>query len=80
MANPFLELADDRMADAIARVSTRRGYDPADHALVAFGGAGPQHACAIAERLDASLLDGFDDVGQVLLRQRLAAGGRLTRR
>ncbi|MEM7228927.1 MAG: hydantoinase B/oxoprolinase family protein [Planctomycetota bacterium] len=47
----FLELADERMADAIRRVSVRRGYEPADHTLVAFGGAGPQHACSIAERL-----------------------------
>jgi 5-oxoprolinase (ATP-hydrolysing) len=46
-----LELADARMADAIRRISVRRGYDPADHALVAFGGAGPQHACAVASRL-----------------------------
>jgi 5-oxoprolinase (ATP-hydrolysing) len=47
----FLELADERMADAIRKVSLRRGYDPADHALVAFGGAGPMHACGVAERL-----------------------------
>ncbi len=47
----FVELADERMADAIRRISVRKGYDPADHALVAFGGAGPQHACAVAARL-----------------------------
>jgi 5-oxoprolinase (ATP-hydrolysing) len=47
----FLEVADERMADAMRRVSVRRGYDPADHALVAFGGAGGQHACAVASRL-----------------------------
>jgi len=61
----FLELADERMAAAIRRISIQRGYDPASHALVAFGGAGPQHACAVAQRLgvrtvivprDASLL------------------------
>jgi 5-oxoprolinase (ATP-hydrolysing) len=61
----FLEIANERMADAIRAVSERRGYDPGDHALVAFGGAGAQHACAIAGRLgmkvvivptDASLL------------------------
>lgn len=44
-------IADERMADAIRRISVREGYDPAEHALVAFGGAGPQHACAIAELL-----------------------------
>lgn len=47
----FVELADERMADAIRRISVRKGYDPADHVLVAFGGAGPQHACAVAARL-----------------------------
>jgi 5-oxoprolinase (ATP-hydrolysing) len=54
-AEPLLEgllaLADERMADAIRGISLRRGYDPADYALVAFGGAGPQHACGVAERL-----------------------------
>lgn len=47
----FLEIANERMAEAIREVSVRRGYDPADHALVAFGGAGAQHACAVAELL-----------------------------
>jgi 5-oxoprolinase (ATP-hydrolysing) len=44
----LLEIADERMAEAIRGISLRRGYDPADHALVAFGGAGAQHACAVA--------------------------------
>ncbi len=47
----FLDIANERMADAIRAVSLGRGYDPADYALVAFGGAGGQHACAIASRL-----------------------------
>ena len=47
----LLELANERMADAIRRVSVRKGYDPKDYALVAFGGAGPQHACGVAARL-----------------------------
>ncbi|MFQ5877435.1 MAG: hydantoinase B/oxoprolinase family protein [Acidobacteriota bacterium] len=47
----FLEIADERMADAIRRVSLRRGYDPSGYALVAFGGAGGQHACSVAARL-----------------------------
>ena len=47
----FLAIANERMADAIAEVSVRRGYDPADYALVAFGGAGGQHACAVAQKL-----------------------------
>ncbi len=61
----FLDIANERMADAIRRVSVRKGYDPQEYALVAFGGAGGQHACALAELLgiktivvpkDASLL------------------------
>ncbi len=47
----FLAVANERMADAIRRISIRRGYDPAEYALVAFGGAGAQHACAVASRL-----------------------------
>ena len=48
----LLEIANDKMADAIRRVSIRCGYAPTDYALMAFGGAGGQHACFIAERLD----------------------------
>lgn len=47
----LLQVAVERMADAIRRISLRRGYDPADHALVAFGGAGGQCACRVAELL-----------------------------
>jgi 5-oxoprolinase (ATP-hydrolysing) len=54
-AEPVLEgllaIANERMAEAIRGVSLRRGYDPAEYALVAFGGAGPQHACAVAALL-----------------------------
>ncbi len=44
-------LADERMADAVRRISVRQGYDPRDYTLVAFGGAGGQHACAVASHL-----------------------------
>ncbi len=47
----LLDLANQKMADAIHRVSVRAGYDPSAYTLVAFGGAGPQHAVAVAERL-----------------------------
>ena len=47
----YLEIANERMADAIREISLREGYDPAEYALVAFGGAGGQHACRVAERL-----------------------------
>jgi 5-oxoprolinase (ATP-hydrolysing) len=44
----LLDIANERMAEAIRSISLRQGYDPAGHALVAFGGAGAQHACAVA--------------------------------
>jgi len=47
----LLKIANERMADAIRTISIRRGYDPRSSVLVAFGGAGPQHACAVAELL-----------------------------
>jgi 5-oxoprolinase (ATP-hydrolysing) len=47
----FLRLADETMAEAVRGVTLRRGHDPAEHALVAFGGAGPQHACGVARAL-----------------------------
>ena len=51
MLESFIAIADEAMASAIRAVTVRRGVDPADHALVAFGGAGGLHACAVAERL-----------------------------
>jgi 5-oxoprolinase (ATP-hydrolysing) len=48
----LIDIADERMADAIRSISLRRGYDPAEYALVAFGGAGGLHACGVAARLD----------------------------
>lgn len=45
------EIAVETMAEAIRGVSVREGCDPAAYALLAFGGAGPQHACAVAGKL-----------------------------
>ena len=47
----LLRIADERMAEAIRHISVRKGMDPADYSLVAFGGAGGQHACRVAELL-----------------------------
>ena len=47
----FLAVADDATANAIRKVSTAEGYDPSEHALQTFGGAGGQHACGVARRL-----------------------------
>lgn len=51
LLHALLRLAVEHMTDAIRRISIGEGYDPAQHALLAFGGAGPQHACAVAESL-----------------------------
>lgn len=40
------------MARAIRVISVQRGYDPRDYALIAFGGAGPLHACRLVKELD----------------------------
>ncbi len=44
-------VVDANMARALRVVSVERGIDPRGLALVAFGGAGPLHACALAEEL-----------------------------
>lgn len=81
----FVELANERMAGAIRRISLQKGFDPSDYALVAFGGAGAQHACGVAERLgmdrilvpeDASLLSALG-LGSAAV-ERLAARQVLT--
>jgi 5-oxoprolinase (ATP-hydrolysing) len=50
----FLLLANEKMAEAIRKISINKGIDPAEHSLLAFGGAGGQHACAVAEILHIS--------------------------
>ena len=50
-ASGILEIADNNMAGAIRAVSIGRGHDPKEFALVAFGGAGPMHACSLASLL-----------------------------
>ncbi len=50
-ADGVLEVVDALMERAVRRVSVERGVDPTGLALVAFGGAGPLHACSLADRL-----------------------------
>jgi N-methylhydantoinase A/oxoprolinase/acetone carboxylase beta subunit len=52
--NGVVEVVDAAMQQAVRAVTVERGVDPADLALVAFGGAGPLHACAIAAGLGMS--------------------------
>ena len=51
LAEGFLQIAIANMVRAIRNISVARGYDPSDYVLVTFGGAGAQHACAIAKEL-----------------------------
>jgi N-methylhydantoinase A len=48
----ILALVDDAMAKALRIVTIERGLDPRDFTLIAFGGGGPLHACAVAEALE----------------------------
>ncbi|MGE3772870.1 MAG: hydantoinase/oxoprolinase family protein, partial [Gammaproteobacteria bacterium] len=50
-AKAILSVANANMADAVRVISIRRGYDPRDFALVAFGGAGALHGVALAKEL-----------------------------
>ncbi len=51
VAQGFLAIAVEKMASAIKKISVQRGYDITEYTLCCFGGAGGQHACAIAEAL-----------------------------
>ncbi|MBI2811653.1 MAG: hydantoinase B/oxoprolinase family protein [Candidatus Melainabacteria bacterium] len=51
VAQGFLTIAVAKMAGAIKQISIEKGHDITDYALVAFGGAGGQHACQIADAL-----------------------------
>ncbi|MBS0263311.1 MAG: hydantoinase B/oxoprolinase family protein, partial [Planctomycetes bacterium] len=51
LADGFVQIANANMVRAIRKISVARGYDPRDYALMTFGGAGGQHACAIAREL-----------------------------
>ncbi|MCC6874734.1 MAG: hydantoinase B/oxoprolinase family protein [Sandaracinaceae bacterium] len=51
VAQGCFRIAVEAMAAAIERVTVERGHDAREHALVVFGGAGGQYACAIARRL-----------------------------
>ncbi len=61
-------IANEKMAEAIKKVSVQQGHDPVTYTLLSFGGAGGQHACSLAEILgmkqilipyDAGLLSAY---------------------
>ncbi|SFQ40511.1 5-oxoprolinase (ATP-hydrolysing) [Roseivivax halotolerans] len=51
VAEGFLRIAVENMANAIKKISVQRGYDVTRYLLNAFGGAGGQHACLVADAL-----------------------------
>jgi 5-oxoprolinase (ATP-hydrolysing) len=54
LAEGFLQIAVQNMANAIKRISVARGYDVTQYTLQCFGGAGGQHACLVADALAMS--------------------------
>jgi 5-oxoprolinase (ATP-hydrolysing) len=51
VADGFIRIAVENMANAIKKISVQRGYDVTRYALDCFGGAGGQHACLVADAL-----------------------------
>ncbi|MEM8568913.1 MAG: hydantoinase/oxoprolinase family protein, partial [Bacteroidota bacterium] len=51
LINALTSIANEKMAEAIRKISLGKGHDPKEYSLVSFGGAGGQHAAGIAEIL-----------------------------
>jgi 5-oxoprolinase (ATP-hydrolysing) len=51
VAEGYLQIAVANMANAVKRISVEKGHDVTGYALTTFGGAGAQHACAVADQL-----------------------------
>ncbi len=79
VAEGFLRIAIENMANAIKKISVQRGHDVTRYTLNAFGGAGGQHACRVADALgiESILLHPYAGVlsawgiGQAVLRRLL---------
>ena len=56
VAEGFLKIAVENMANAIKKISVQRGYDVTKYTLCAFGGAAGQHACLVADSLGMTRL------------------------
>ncbi len=56
LAEAIVDLAVARMAAAVHEISVARGFDPRDFALLSYGGAGPLHACLIAQEIGIPLV------------------------
>ncbi|CAA3015581.1 5-oxoprolinase [Olea europaea subsp. europaea] len=51
IAKGFINVASETMCRPIRQLTKMKGHETKNHALACFGGAGPQHACAIARAL-----------------------------
>ncbi|MEM6464480.1 MAG: hydantoinase B/oxoprolinase family protein [Pseudomonadota bacterium] len=56
VAEGFVKIAVENMANAIKKISVQRGYDVTGYLLNCFGGAGGQHACLVADALGMSAI------------------------
>ena len=52
VAEGFLSIAIEGMSNAIKKISVEKGYDVSEYTLCCFGGAGAQHACLVADKLN----------------------------
>ncbi len=52
LLNSLIQIANEKMAEAIKKISVQEGHDPRDFTLLSFGGAGGQHACSLADILE----------------------------
>ena len=86
MAEGIVRVAVARMAQAVHEISIGRGYDPRDFVLLPYGGAGPLHACAIADELgigrivvppDPGAFSAYGGLCSALFRDRMATRLRL---
>jgi 5-oxoprolinase (ATP-hydrolysing) len=51
LVHAYLQIANEKMAEAIRKITIKKGHNPQDFSLLAFGGAGGQHACGVATLL-----------------------------
>ena len=73
VADGYLQIAVANMANAVKRISVQKGHDVTEYVLTTFGGAGGQHACAVADSLGIrTVLDPAD--GRRALRARHRSG------
>nr|WP_320049738.1 hydantoinase B/oxoprolinase family protein [uncultured Desulfuromonas sp.] len=88
VAAGFIDVANEQMARPVRAVSVQKGFDLGEHVLACFGGAGGQHACAMARKLGmetifihrhAGILSAYGmELAQPVCELQQAASGELT--